>query len=168
MPEQNPLIKILEVVLALALLGALFFAGWRIYRTLPADGAARIVFDDAAANSELTIVVRDGNAVGPTKVELYPIDFTTIQREFALNTHPGKTMEDFLAQRLKNLVPVQPQMDRTGRAVAKLSEGNWWMRATSASSTGESIEWRLPVLISQRTHTIELSIDNAYERSKKF
>jgi len=166
--EQNPLIKIVEVVLALALLGALFFAGWRIYRSLPADGAARIVFDDAAANSELTIVVRDGNAVGPTKVELYPIDFTTIQREFALNTHPGKTMEDFLAQRLKNLVPVQPQMDRTGRAVAKLSEGNWWMRATSASSTGESIEWRLPVLISQRTHTIELSIDNAYERSKKF
>ncbi|PYS22701.1 MAG: hypothetical protein DMF72_12195 [Acidobacteria bacterium] len=168
MQEQNPLIKIVEVVLALALLGALFFAGWRIYRSLPADGAARIVFDDAAANSELTIVVRDGNAVGPTKVELYPIDFTTIQREFALNTHPGKTMEDFLAQRLKNLVPVQPQMDRTGRAVAKLSEGNWWMRATSASSTGESIEWRLPVLISQRTHTIELSIDNAYERSKKF
>ena len=168
MPEQNPLIKIVEVALALALLGALFFAGWRIYRSLPADGAARIVFDDAAANSELTIVVRDGNAVGPTKVELYPIDFTTIQREFALNTHPGKTMEDFLAQRLKNLVPVQPQMDRTGRAVAKLSEGNWWMRATSSSSTGESIEWRLPVLISQRTHTIELSIDNAYERSKKF
>ena len=77
-------------------------------------------------------------------------------------------MVDFLEQRLKNLVPVQPQMDRTGRAVAKLSEGNWWMRATSASSTGESIEWRLPVLISQRTHTIELSIDNAYERSKKF
>ena len=168
MQEQNPLIKIVEVALALALLGALFFAGWRIYRSLPADGAARIVFDDAAANSELTIVVRDGNAVGPTKVELYPIDFTTIQREFALNTHPGKTMEDFLEQRLKNLVPVQPQMDRTGRAVAKLSEGNWWMRATSSSSTGESIEWRLPVLISQRTHTIELSIDNAYERSKKF
>jgi len=166
--EQNPLIKIVEVALALALLGALFFAGWRIYRSLPADGAARIVFDDAAANSELTIVVRDGNAVGPTKVELYPIDFTTIQREFALNTHPGKTMEDFLEQRLKNLVPVQPQMDRTGRAVAKLSEGNWWMRATSSSSTGESIEWRLPVLISQRTHTIELSIENAYERSKKF
>ena len=82
MQEQNPLIKIVEVVLALALLGALFFAGWRIYRSLPADGAARIVFDDAAANSELTIVVRDGNAVGPTKVELYPIDFTTIQREF--------------------------------------------------------------------------------------
>jgi len=166
--EQNPLIKIIEVLLALALLGALFFAGWRIYRSLPADGAARIVFDNATANSELTIFVRDANAVGPTKVELYPIDFTAVQREFALNTHPGKTMEDFLAQRLKNLVPVQPQMDRTGRAVAKLSEGNWWMRATSASSTGESIEWRMPVLISQRTHTIELSIDNAYERSKKF
>lgn len=168
MPKQNSLIRIIEVLLALALLASLFFAGWRIYRSLPADGGPQIVFNEAAANSELTIVVRDSNTVGPTKVELYPIDFTAVQREFAQNTHPGKSMEDFLAQRLKNLVPVQPQMDRNGRAVAKLSEGNWWMRATSASATGESLEWRMPVLISQRTHTIELSKDNAYERSKKF
>ena len=167
MQEQNPLIKILEVLLALALLGTLFFAGWRIYRSLPDDGA-RIVFNEATANSELTIVLRDNAAVGPTKVELYPIDFTAVQREFAMSTHPGKTMEDFLAQRLKNLAPVQPQMDRNGRAVAKLSEGNWWMRATSASASGELIEWRMPVQISQRKHTVELSIDNAYERSKKF
>ena len=167
MPEQNPLVKILEVVLAIALLGSLFFAGWRIYRTLPPDGAARTVFDESAANSELTIVLRDG-PTGPTKVELYPIDFAAVQREFAMNTHPGKSLEDLLAQRLKNLVPIEPKMDRNGRAVAKLSEGNWWMRATSASTSGEAIEWRMPVLISQRAHTIELSIDNAYERSKKF
>ncbi len=169
MPEQNPLIKILEVLLALMLLGALFFAGWRIYRALPVgSGGTQIVFDDARANSELTIIIRDANTISPAKVELYPIDFSTVQRGFSRNTHPGKTMEDFLAQRLKDLVPVQPQMDRNGRAVAKLSEGNWWMRATSASSSGESLEWRMPVLISQRAHTIELSIDNAYERSKKF
>ncbi len=168
MPKQNPLIKIVEVLLALALLGALFFAGWRIYRSLPPDGAARIAFDEATANSELTIVLRDGPTAGPTRVELYPIDFAAIQREFGTSSRPGKSLEDFLAQRLKNLVPIQTQTDRNGRAVAKLSEGNWWMRAISASSSGESIEWRMPVLISQRSNTIELSVDNAYERSKKF
>ncbi|HYT49790.1 MAG TPA: hypothetical protein VEL78_05320, partial [Pyrinomonadaceae bacterium] len=167
MPEQNPLVKVLEVALAIALLGSLCFAGWRIYRSLPPDGAARIVSDESAANSELTIVLRDGTT-GATRVELYPIDFAAVQREFAMNTHPGKSLEDLLAQRLKNLVPIEPKMDRNGRAVAKLSEGNWWMRATSASTSGEAIEWRMPVLISQRAHTIELSIDNAYERSKKF
>jgi hypothetical protein len=124
--------------------------------------------NEAAANSELTIVLRDGATAGETTVELYPIDFAALQREFVVNGRPGKTIEDFLAQRLKNLVPVRASMDRNGRAVARLSEGNWWMRATSASSSGESIEWRIPVQISQRAHTIELSIDNAYERTKKF
>lgn len=161
------MIRIIEIILALALLGGLFFAGWRIYHSLPAD-ASRLAMNEAAANSELTIVLRDGATTGETKVELYPIDFAAIQREFSVNGRPGKSLEDFLAQRLKNLAPIRPQMDRNGRAVARLSEGNWWMRATSASISGESIEWRMPVLISRREHTIELSIDNAYERSKKF
>jgi hypothetical protein len=166
--EDGPLIRTMEVILALALLGSLFFAGWRIYRALPPAGPARIEVNEAAANSELTIVLRDAATAGETRVELYPIDFVALQQEFLVNGRPGKSLEDFLGQRLKNLVPVRPPMDRNGRAVARLSEGNWWMRATSASSNGESIEWRIPVQISQRAHTIELSIDNAYERTKKF
>jgi hypothetical protein len=42
------------------------------------------------------------------------------------------------------------------------------MRATSVSASGEALEWRVPILISQRTHTIELTKDNVYERTKKF
>ena len=168
MQESNPVIRLIEVILALALLGALFFAGWRLYRSLPPAGPAQVFTNEAAANSELTIVLRDGVTTGETKVELYPIDFAAVQREFVVTGRPGKSLEDFLALRLKNLAPIRPQMDRNGRAVARLNEGNWWMRARSASASGESIEWRMPVLISQRAHTIELSIDNAYERSKKF
>ena len=166
--ESNPLIRILKIVVALALLGGLFFAGWRVYRSQPAVGPRQVQVNEAAANSELTIVWRDGLTDGETRVELYPIDFAAVDRDFRANNRPGKTLDDYLGQRLKSLTPVSVRVNSNGRAVTRLSEGNWWMRAISTTSSGEALEWRVPVLISQRTHTIELSKDNAYERAKKF
>ena len=168
MQENNPAIRIVEVILALALLGSLFFAGWRVYRSLPASAPGQVQVNEAAANSELTIVWRDGLTDGETRIELYPIDFAAVDRDFRVNGRPGKTFDDYLGQRLKNLTPVRVRVNQSGRAVARLSEGNWWMRAVAISSNGEAMEWRVPMLISQRTQTIELSKDNAYERAKKF
>jgi hypothetical protein len=65
-------------------------------------------------------------------------------------------------------LPVRPQLDSNGRAVAKLSEGNWWIRATAALAGGERIEWRLPIKVMGRGQTIELTSENAYERTKTF
>ncbi|MGZ8845919.1 MAG: hypothetical protein ACXW3C_05595 [Pyrinomonadaceae bacterium] len=166
--EDNPAIRIIEVFLALALLGSLFFAVRRVYRSLPVTTPAQVQINDAAANSELTIFWRDGATEGETRVELYPIDFAAMRRDFLSSGRPGRNLDDFLAQRLKNLTPVRVRVNQNGRAVARLSEGNWWMRATSVSANGEAIEWRVPVLISERFHTIELSKENAYERTKKF
>ena len=168
MQEDNPAIRILKIILALALLGSLFFAGWRVYRSLPVSAPAQVQVNEAAAKSELTIVWRDGLTEGETQIELYPIDFTAVERDFRVNGRPGKSLDDYLGQRLKSLTPVRVRVNQNGRAVARLSEGNWWMRAISVSTNGEAMEWRVPVLISQRTHTIELSKDNAYERAKKF
>ena len=168
MQEENPIIRVLEVFLALALLGGLFFAGWRVYRSLPANHSVRVQVNDAAANSELTIVWRDGLGDGDSRAELYPIDFAALESDFRRNLRPGRSIEDYLAQRLKNLTPVKVRINQSGRAVTRLSQGNWWLRATSYSTTGELMEWRVPVLISQRSHTIELSKDNAYERAKRF
>lgn len=168
MQEKNPAIRIVEVILAFALLGSLFFAGWRVYRSLPAAVPGQVQVNEAAANSELTIVWRDGLTDGETRIELYPIDFAAVDRDFRANIRTGKTLDDYLAQRLKSLTPVRLRANPNGRAVTRLSEGNWWMRAISTTSNGEAMEWRVPVLISQRTHTIELSKDNAYERAKKF
>jgi hypothetical protein len=165
--KDSPAIRIIEIILALALLGSLVFAGWRVYRSLPQTVPTQVQVNEAAANSELTIVWRDGVTDGETRVELYPIDFAAMRRDFFANGRPGRNLDDFLGQRLKNLTPVRVRVNY-GRAVARLSEGNWWMRATSVSASGEAIEWRVPVLISQRAHTIELSKDNAYERAKKF
>lgn len=168
MKENNPAIRILEIILALALLGSLFFAGWHVYRSLPAGLPGQVQVNDAAANSELTIVWLDGLMDGETRVELYPIDVAAIRQDFLVNGRPGRSADDYLAQRLKNLTPVRVRVNQNGRAVTRLSPGNWWMRAISMSLSGEATEWRVPVLISDRAHTIELSRDNAYERAKKF
>ena len=165
MSEVKTATRILEVMLALALIGGLVFAGWRIYRSLPASPGERSA---VPGNSELIIVLPDALASGNTRVDLYPIDFASIQRDFVQHGRQRRRFEDFLAQRLKNVTPVQARMDKPGRAVARLNAGNWWMHATTDLSNNESFEWRMPMVITQRAHTIELSAANAYERTRKF
>jgi hypothetical protein len=162
---------IIKIILGAALVGTLFLAGWNVYRHLPPDGSwARTEANNANVNSEMTIILRSDSAATPvnTRIELYPIDFAAAQRDFSAAVRPGKTFDDFLAQRMKGLVPVRAQLDSSGRAVAKLSEGNWWIRATATLTSGEKIEWRLPVKVFGRGQTIELTAENAYERTKKF
>jgi len=161
---------IIKIILAAALVGALFIAGWNVYRRLPADGTRTDTSSGARAQSEMTIILRGDSEATPvnTRVELYPIDFVAVQRDYSAALRPGKSFDDFLAQRIKGLVPVQPQLDRNGRALAKLSEGNWWLRAIATSAGGEKIEWRLPVKVFSRGQTIELTTENAYERTKTF
>ena len=166
-----PTMTIIRIILGAALVGALFLAGWNVYRSLPVDGSwARPDAYDTNANSEMTIILRSDSAATPvnTRIELYPIDFAAAQRDFSVAVRPGKTFDDFLAQRMKGLVPVRAQLDSNGRAVAKLSEGNWWIRATATLTSGEKIEWRLPVKAFGRGQTIELTAENAYERTKTF
>ena len=162
---------IIKIILGAVLIGTLFLAGWNVYRRLPPDGSwVRTEANNANANSEMTIILRSDSAATPvnTRIELYPIDFAAAQRDFSAAVRPGKTFDDFLAQRMKGLVPVRAQVDGSGRAVAKLSEGNWWIRATATLTSGEKIEWRLPVKAFGRGQTIELTLENAYERTKKF
>lgn len=149
------------------MLAGLFFAGWRIYHRLPIEGSNPASSSNSAAKSQLNIVLRDVSS-GETRIELYPIEYAAVQRDFRLNGRPGRSLEDYLALQLKNLPSVRLQIDQSGRAVARLSAGHWWMRATSVLGNGELMEWRMALTISQPVHTIELSGNNAYERTKKF
>jgi hypothetical protein len=167
-PATNVGIRIIEVILALALLGTLIFAGWRVYHSLPSAGGTRTQTGDAAAQSDLTITLRNAGVGAETRIELYPIDFAAARENFVLLGRPGKSFEDFLVQKLEKLTPVRAEIDQGGRAQARLAAGNWWLRATSASANNEMLEWRMPLVISQRAQTIELSADNAYEKTKKF
>jgi len=165
MDDDSPPMRILRIILALTLLGTLAWAGARIYRRLPATGSGEIGL--SGAPQDLTIVLRlEGS--GETRIKLYPIDVAAIERDYARGGRPRKPFDDFLAQRLKDLTPVTARADASGRAVARISEGNWWMHAVTAFPEGEWLEWRQQLNVAQRPQTIELSTANAYERSKKF
>src|SRR2546422_7491528 len=171
MNTETPVVKFIKIFLGAALLFSLFGAGWSVYRRLPADGPwVRTEVSDSNANSVVTIVLRSDSAatqVNP-RIELYPIDFAAAERDFSAVLRPGKSFDDFLAQRMKGLLPVRAQPDDNGRSVVKLSEGNWWIRATAALTNGEKIEWRLPIKVFGRAQTIELTSENVYERTKTF
>jgi hypothetical protein len=165
-------LTILRGVLGLGLLAALFLAGWNIYRRLPTDDSVvpRLDAADGRAKTQLRIVLNEGlsNASLNSPVELYPFDLTAAQNEYQASPQLGKTFDDFLARRMHGVTPVQAPTDSHGRVVALLSSGNWWLRATAALGTGETLEWRLPFSVSGSAQTIELSAENAYEKTKKF
>ena len=164
MERESPPLRILQIVLALMLLGSLVGAGARIYRRLPATAGGGALI--SGAPQDLTIVMRV-EGPGETRIKLYPIDVATIERDFA-RMRPRKPFDDFLAQRLKDLTPVTASADSSGQAVAHISEGHWWMHVVTAFPEGEWLEWRQQLNVSQKPQTIELSSANAYERSKKF
>ena len=164
MERESLPVRILQIVLALMLLGSLVWAGARIYRRLPATDGNNVTV--AGEPRDLTIVMRV-QSPGETRIKLYPIDVAAIERDFA-RIRPRKSFDDFLAQRLKDLTPVTANADANGRAVAHITEGQWWMHAVTAFPEGEWLEWRQQLNVSQRPQTIELSSANAYERSKKF
>lgn len=164
--------KLIKVFLALALLAALFLTGWNIYRRLPTDHSviARLDAADGRAKSQLRIILNEGlsNASLNSPVELYPFDLTAAQNEYQASPQLGKTFDDFLARRMHGVTPVPAPTDSHGRVVALLSSGNWWLRATAVLGNGETLEWRLPFAVSGSAQTIELSAENAYEKTKKF
>jgi hypothetical protein len=170
--EQNLSVSILKVILALGLVGALFFAGWRIYGRLPESDSIvpRAGATDARPQTRLRIALGNGLSAASlnSPVELYPFDLTAAQREYQASPQLGKTFDAFLARRMRGVTPVQAPTDPGGHAVASLGAGNWWLRATASLASGETLEWRLPMSVSGREQTVELTIENAYEKTKKF
>ena len=160
-----------KVILGLALLGSLFGAGWRVYRRLPGDATLRNVESAyGQANTRLIMMMSNGliDATLNSPVELYPFDLTTIQREFQAYRRASKEFDDLLARRMQNVTPLKTPTDSKGRAVTFVSAGSWWLHATASLANGERLEWRLPLKIDGNEQTVELTTENAYERSKKF
>ena len=125
---------------------------------------------DSGAETKLTVMLRRdlAGATMNSPVEIYPFDLVAAQREFQATPHLARQFDDFLMRRMHGITPVKAMTDNAGRAVAMLSEGNWWLRATALLSGGETIEWRLPISVTGREQTVELTMENAYERTKKF
>jgi hypothetical protein len=169
---EHPATTIVRAIVGMALIGALFAAGWNIYRRLPSNGPDAVSSDvEQRGEVELAIILRDapeyqGQPLN-IAVEFYPGDLLGVQREFGADPHPGRRFDDFLAQRMKGQSPVRVQLDDKGRATTRLAAGNWWVRA-SLQLGDESSEWRLPISVNGSEQTVELTPQNAFERSKKF
>jgi len=162
-------IKIIKVILAIGLVGGLLLAGWNIYRRLPADTPSNARADkDAEPGIEVTITLSVEPAPIDSRVEVYPLDFAALQRDYFASPLAQKRFDDFLGRRLKGLAPVRARFDGNERANVKLTPGNWWVRATVEMPNGESLEWRLPINVSGHGQTVELTTESVYEKTKKF
>ncbi len=160
---------VVRVLLALALLAALFSAGYSIYQRLPAD-SSRATGDYNAPLTGTRVVVRNTirNATLHSPIELYHFDLAAAQREFDHSPRLAKQFDDFLARRMHDVLPLKAEVRNDGMASTLLTQGDWWLRATAQLDSGEQIEWRLPLIISTRDQAIDLSYENSYERTKKF
>ena len=167
---RNFLIVIVRILLALALIGGLVYAGSKVYRRLPAGSSNQTTAIDRSGAPTLRVVVRNRvpNATLRSPVELYHFDLAATRREFEASPRLAKQFDDFLARRMRDLTPVKAEVSGDGLAVAMLSAGDWWVHASASLASGERIEWRLPLVVADRAQAIELSRENAYERTKEF
>jgi hypothetical protein len=163
------LLVIVKILLAVALIAALFLSGWRVYRRLPADPQQTFAAD-RNAGAALRVVVRNrvANSTLHSPLELYHFDLVAARREYEASPRLAKQFDDFLARRMHDITPVKAEVNGDGHAVALLSAGEWWLHASASLDTGERIEWRLPVAVTDRDQAIDLSFENAYERTKRF
>lgn len=160
----------LRVVLAVALIGALFSAGLRIYRRLPAESPHQTVFADGRTRQALRLAVRNriAGATLRSPLEFFHFNLAAARREYEESPKLARQFDDFLIRRMHDVTPVKADVNDDGYAVAHLWAGDWWLRAHAISSSGEEIEWRLPVVLSDRDQSVDLLFENAYERTKKF
>jgi hypothetical protein len=163
---------IVRIILGIALVGALLGAGRSVYKRLPIENANTPTLGavDGSSAQPLTVVLSSGlaGATLNSPVELYPFDLVATQRAFQTTPHTAKQFDEFLARRMQGVTPLKALTDSKGRAVALLNDGNWWVRATAEFGDGMRIEWRLPITVSGHEQTVELTAENAYERTKKF
>lgn len=165
---NTPSYNIFTGLLRAALLAALVGAGWNIYRHLP--GGELAAAGGAQSATALQIVLRraptDMDAPMDIPVELYSIDVAALRREYGSEPRPGMRFDDFLARRMKSHPPVTSRLDRGGQTTLMIAPGKWWIHALLSGE--QNVEWRLPVEVTGRRQTVELTPENAYARMKSF
>ncbi len=159
---------VIQLVLRTALIAALVAVGWAIYSQLPHQPAS----EPQAANGEtvLQIVLRPSLnrevEVLDIPVELYPVDIVSVRDEYFTERRAGKRFDDFLSERMKGRNPVTAKLDRRGQTSVVINPGKWWLHALLSGD--EELEWRLPIKVSGRKQTVELTSQNIYARTRSF
>ncbi len=168
MKPQSIVYGLVTAVLRATLVLALFAAGWFVYKGRPVDFTPRA--DKAPAETTLQLVMRPtaemNGAPLEVSVELYPIDIVAVRHEYFTERRAGTRFDDFLTERMNGRKPVTAKLDRQGQAAVAVSPGTWWVHAVLSGEV--DLEWRLPITVSGSKQTIELTTQNAYQRTKSF
>lgn len=167
---QQLVVSLLRAALVLALVVGV----WAVYRGLPDNGVRSFALNGGAgaANETRLRVVLHLPAIAAAQlaeasVQLYPLDLAAAQREFYFERRAGQRFDDFLERQTRNRPPVKACFDARGEAFLRVPPGKWWVYA-SVPGRDEVTSWRLPVNVSGREQTTELTAQNAYTRTKSF
>ncbi|MCA1592475.1 MAG: hypothetical protein LC754_07460 [Acidobacteria bacterium] len=168
--RQGFIQQLVAVALRVALVVALCASVWGIYRRLPRDERTSLDDSSQAVPTALRIVVRRSSgmpaAAGKLPVQLYPINVMAAQREYDSEHRPGVRFDDFITRRMGGRQPLSGELDERGETVIAVPPGKWWVHATLGGA--EELTWRLPVNVSGREASVELTPENAYARAKSF
>ncbi len=168
--------QLLTALLRVALVFALCAAVWTIYRRLPHDERASLDGATTAqptAATALHIILRHPSfshaPAAKIPVQLYPVNMMAAQRDYDSEHRPGVRFEDFVMRRMGERQPLAAELDEHGETVVAVQPGKWWVHATLFETGGaEEVTWRLPVNVSGRDTTVELTPENAYTRARSF
>ena len=170
--EQDRVKGFVAALAGFALIAALVAAVWGIYTRLPQDGRAVVGAGQARASATLLhIRLRRDEINFPVSdekvsVQLYPINMAAARNEFDSEHRPGLRFEEFASKLMGDRQPLVADLDARGEASLAVPPGRWWIHATVNGD--RELTWRLPVNISGRERSVELTPDNAYTRAKKF
>jgi hypothetical protein len=151
-----------------ALVAALFIAGWLVYSKFPQQTSPNLQLASAetALHIVLSLPAQSGNSGLAIAVELYPIDIVAAHHEYFSERRAGKSLDDFLKERMKPRTPVSAKLDNQGQTTVLVTPGSWWLHAQLPGD--ENLEWRLKLDVAGRTQTAELNSQNVYTRTKSF
>ena len=158
--------------LRVALVAALAAALWGVYRRLPEDERAWGGSDEGRQRTTLLRLRLRAEGVGlpvsakKVPVQLYPINMTAARNEFDSERRPGQRFEEFATRLMGGRQPVGVELDERGEGAVAVPPGRWWVHATVEGD--RELTWRLPVNVSGREKTVELTRENAYLRAKRF
>ena len=163
----------IAVVLRFALVFALSGAVWGVYRRLPRQDAPAFEGESRPAATAVRVLLRRPAEIRPAAaadrkipVQLYPVNVESARNEYQSERRPGVRFEEFMTRLMGDRRPVAGELNERGEAVLPVPPGRWWVHVTIDGP--EEVTWRLPVNVSGREKTVELTAENAYTRAKRF
>lgn len=154
-----------------ALIFALAWAGWSVYRQLPESPSPVLGDERREESTRLRVILRrppgyERKGEERTRLQIYPISVEAARREFLSERRPGVTEDEFVVRRMGAREPIAVEFDESDEAIVEVPQGRWWIHVDLEGPY--EMAWRLPVNVSGRDKTVELNFDNRYTRTKSF